>query len=109
MSGPSYAHLAPATVILGGASTLTPTASGEFSTPGAQAASLLGGFAVLGILVLLWWVNIRAARYKAWASGRYPASSPCKGGFSSGSKRSRLKRPSPVLADRRSGTESWPA
>lgn len=77
----SYAHLAPATVILGGAGTLALTASGEFSTPGAEAASILGGFAVLGFLALLWWVNVRAARYKAWASGRYPVPTPRKGGF----------------------------
>ncbi|QQP97969.1 ABC transporter permease [Lysobacter enzymogenes] len=77
----SYAHLAPATVILGGAGTLALTASGEFSTPGAQAASILGGLALLGLLALLWWVNVRAARYRAWASARYPAPAPQKGGF----------------------------
>lgn len=77
----SYAHLAPATLVLGGAATLALTASGELSTPGAQAASIAGGLALLTFLTFLWWANVRAARYAAWARSRYPAPTPRKGGF----------------------------
>ena len=63
----SYAHLLPATVILGGAGTLAITASGEISDPGAQVASVLAGLAIWGFLALLWVLNVRAARYQAWA------------------------------------------
>lgn len=64
----SYAHLLPATVILGGAGTLAVLASPE---AGSRAPLYLtGGLALWALLAALWFLNFRAQRYEHWARQR---------------------------------------
>ncbi|KRB10280.1 hypothetical protein [Lysobacter sp. Root690] len=70
----SAAHMLPATLLLGGSGTIAVLGSPE---AGARAPIyLVGGLAIWGVLALLWMLNIRAARYHAWALQNYRAGPP---------------------------------